>query len=78
MKSKKNKKEKDRIGIRTEYNETLYSSDFGISSSTTPPRKEWEHVSIVEEKIDKLYREPSKNEKRKIEKKIDRLLTKKK
>jgi len=78
MKSKKNKKERDIIGIRVEYKETLYSSDFGLPSSTTPPRKEWEHISMVEEKIDKMYQEPSKDEKRRIERKIDRLLAKKK
>mgnify|MGYP000141375506 FL=1 len=76
MKPKKNK-DKDTVGIRVEYKETLYSADSGVTSSTIPPRKEWEHVSVVEEKIDKMYRLPSKKEKD-IERKIDRLLSKKK
>lgn len=76
MKSKRRDEKRGTFGIRAEYKETLYSTDF--VASPTPPRKEWEHISVVEEKIDKMYRETPKSEKKKMDRKIDKLLSKKK
>lgn len=75
FRSKKDKEKRDVAGVRVEHRETLYSSDFGVPVSSSPPRREWEHISLIEEKIDRLHKEVKRD--KGIERKIDRLLSRK-
>lgn len=75
---RKGKEEEPLSGGKVEYHEILYSKDSPaeIISPRTPPRREWEHISSIEEKIDKLDQQThSEEEITDIEKKIDELLS---
>ena len=67
----------------TDYYDVLYSEDYTGKKRTnrlqTPPRTEWENVSTVENKIDRLYSSNGQKSKGSvdIEKKIDKILKEK-
>jgi len=62
-----------------EYRETLYSKDTPPSQilpPKAPPRREWEHISSIEEKIDRLNQQSiSEKDVAEIEKKVDKILS---
>ncbi|RLF26008.1 MAG: hypothetical protein DRN01_05660 [Thermoplasmata archaeon] len=67
--------------IKAEYHEVLYSQDYTGKRKTqfspAPPRREWENISNVEKKIDRLSAEGKKKALSAVavEKKVDRLLS---
>jgi len=79
-KDRKKKMEKKPTRSMVEYHETLYSKDPSppqITPPKAPPRREWEHISSIEEKIDKLNQQSiSEKDVTEIEKKVDEILSK--
>ncbi|HDO19706.1 MAG TPA: hypothetical protein ENG74_03170 [Thermoplasmatales archaeon] len=63
----------------TDYYETLYSSDAGVKreSRSIPSRREWENISYIERKIDELSTGSYTGAGGDIEKKVDKILSKK-
>lgn len=67
--------------VKAEYHEILYSQGYTgkrkIHVSPAPPRREWENITNVEKKIDKLIIEEKKKavSAAAVEKKVDRLLS---
>ena len=76
---RKKKMEKTPSKNMVEYHETLYSKDAPssqISPPKAPPRREWEHISSIEEKIDRLNQQSiSEKDVAEIEKRIDEILS---
>ncbi|RLF51520.1 MAG: hypothetical protein DRN19_02655 [Thermoplasmata archaeon] len=74
---KKGRMEKKPSKSRVEYHETLYSKDAPPQiPPKSLPRREWEHISSIEEKIDKLNRRSiSEKDITEIEKKVDGILS---
>jgi len=78
-KDRKRRIEKTPSKSMVEYHETLYSKDTSpsqISPPKAPPRREWEHISSIEEKIDRLNQQSiSEKDITEIEKKVDKILS---
>lgn len=78
-KDRKRRIEKTPSKSMVEYHETLYSKDTSPSQilpPKAPPRREWEHISSIEEKIDRLNQQSiSEKDITEIEKKVDKILS---